>query len=417
MKSQTTTPPLPLTSYQKFIIFILAITQFSVILDFMVMSPLGDMLMKSMSLTPKQFGIAVSAYAFSAGISGLLTAGFADKFDRKKLLLFFYTGFVIATFFCGMAHTYPLLVTARIVTGLFGGVIGSISMAIITDLFAPEQRGRVLGFVQMGFGASQVLGIPISLHIANIWGWQAPFLMVAALGAVIAICILFFMQGITAHLAIQRDRNAFQHLFHTISQKQYRIGFTATALLSIGGFMMMPFSSAFAINNLGISTSQLEKLFMVAGIASLVIMPLIGRLSDKIDKFTIFTVASLWMMVMVVIYTNLSVTPLWQVMILNVLMMMGIMSRMIPSTALATSLPEMQDRGAFMSINSSLQQIAGGVAAVIGGMIVTQESKSHPLEHYDILGFVVCGVTLFCIFMVYRVSVLVKQKIAARQQA
>lgn len=417
MKSQTTTTPFPLTSYQKFIIFILAITQFSVILDFMVMSPLGDMLMKSMSLTPKQFGIAVSAYAFSAGISGLLTAGFADKFDRKKLLLFFYTGFVIATFFCGMAHTYPLLVTARIVTGLFGGVIGSISMAIITDLFAPEQRGRVLGFVQMGFGASQVLGIPISLHIANIWGWQAPFLMVAVLGAVIAICILFFMQEITAHLAIQRDRNAFQHLFHTISQKQYRIGFTATALLSIGGFMMMPFSSAFAINNLGISTSQLEKLFMVAGIASLVIMPLIGRLSDKIDKFTIFTVASLWMMVMVVIYTNLSVTPLWQVMILNVLMMMGIMSRMIPSTALATSLPEMQDRGAFMSINSSLQQIAGGVAAVIGGMIVTQESKSHPLEHYDILGLVVCGVTLFCIFMVYRVSVLVKQKIAARQQA
>lgn len=415
MKPQATTTPLPLTSYQKFIIFILAITQFSVILDFMVMSPLGDMLMKSMSLTPKQFGIAVSAYAFSAGISGLLTAGFADKFDRKKLLLFFYTGFVIATFFCGMAHTYPLLVAARIITGLFGGVIGSISMAIITDLFAPEQRGRVLGFVQMGFGASQVLGIPISLHIANLWGWQAPFLMVAVLGAVIVTCILFFMQAITGHLAIQRDRSAFQHLFHTISKKQYRIGFTATALLSIGGFMMMPFSSAFAINNLGISTTQLEKLFMVAGVASLVIMPLIGRLSDKIDKFTIFTVASVWMMIMVVIYTNLSVTPLWQVMILNVLMMMGIMSRMIPSTALATSLPEMQDRGAFMSINSSLQQIAGGVAAVIGGMIVTQQSKSHPLEHYDTLGFVVCGVTLFCIFMVYRVSVLVKQKMAAKQ--
>ncbi|MDR6342097.1 putative MFS family arabinose efflux permease [Filimonas zeae] len=416
MKPQATTTTLPLTSYQKFIIFILAITQFSVILDFMVMSPLGDMLMKSMDLQPRQFGIAVSAYAFSAGVSGLLTAGFADKFDLKKLLLFFYTGFVIATFFCGMAHTYPLLVTARIITGLFGGVIGSISMAIITDLFAPEQRGRVLGFVQMGFGASQVLGIPISLHIANLWGWQAPFLMVAALGAIIAACILFFMQSITGHLAIQRDRSAFRHLLHTVSQKQYRIGFTATALLSIGGFMMMPFSSAFAINNLGINTTQLEQLFMVAGIASLVIMPFIGRLSDKMDKFTIFTIASVWMMIMVVIYTNLSITPLWQVMILNVLMMMGIMSRMIPSTALATSLPEIQDRGAFMSINSSLQQIAGGVAAVVGGMIVTQQSKAHPLEHYNTLGWVVCGVTLLCIFMVYRVSVLVKQKAAARQQ-
>ncbi|BAV04117.1 Predicted arabinose efflux permease, MFS family [Filimonas lacunae] len=403
---------LPLSSYQKFIIFILAITQFSVILDFMVMSPLGDMLMKSMNLSTKQFGIAVSAYAFSAGISGLLTAGFADKFDRKKLLLFFYTGFVIATFFCGMAHTYPLLVTARIVTGLFGGVIGSISMAIITDLFAMEQRGRVLGFVQMGFGASQVLGIPISLYIANKWGWQSPFLMVAGLGAVIALAIAARMQPITAHLAIQRERSAIDHLVHTLLKKNYRTGFSATALLAIGGFMMMPFGSAFAINNLGINNDQLTMLFMVSGIASLFIMPLIGRLSDKVDRFKIFTVASLWMVTMVLIYTHLSVTPLWQVVILNVLMMMGIMSRMIPSTALATALPDMQDRGAFMSINSSLQQIAGGFAAVIGGMIVVQPHKSAPLQHYDTLGFVVAGVTFFCIFMVYRVSVLVKRKAA-----
>lgn len=416
MKQQATAT-LPLTSYQKFVIFLLAITQFSVILDFMVMSPLGDMLMKSMNLTPKQFGIAVSAYAFSAGISGLLTAGFADKFDRKKLLLFFYIGFVIATFLCGLAHTYPLLVAARIVTGLFGGVIGSISMAIITDLYAPEQRGRVLGFVQMGFGASQVLGIPISLHIANIWGWQAPFLMVAGLGAVITAAIVMVMQPITDHLAIQRERNAFYHLIHTIAQRRYRIGFTATALLSVGGFMMMPFGSAFAINNLGVSTQQLEVLFMVSGIGSLVVMPLIGRLSDKKDKFTISALASLWMILMVIIYTNLSVTPMWVIVIINLFMMAGIMSRMVPAMALATSLPDMQDRGAFMSINSSLQQMAGGAAAIIGGMIVTQQSKSHPLEHYNTLGYVVGAVTLVCVYMVYRVSVLVKAKIAAHQAA
>src|ERR1700730_17742028 len=171
-------PAAAFTGYQKFAIFLLAITQFTVILDFMVMSPLGDILMKSLNIKPAHFGIAVSAYAFSAGISGLLTAGFADKFDRKKLLLFFYTGFIAGTFLCGIAQSYPLLVGARIITGLFGGVIGSISMAIIADLFSIQQRGRVMGFVQMGFGASQVLGIPISLFIANAWGWQAPFWMV-----------------------------------------------------------------------------------------------------------------------------------------------------------------------------------------------------------------------------------------------
>src|SRR5436190_18948739 len=143
----------PFLPYQKLVIALLAITQFTVILDFMVISPLGDFLMKSLDLQPNQFGLVVSAYAFSAGISGLLTAGFADKFDRKKLLLFFYAGFIIGTMMCGLAHSYFMLLIARIITGLFGGVIGSISMAIVTDLFPIEQRGRVMGFMQMGFGA------------------------------------------------------------------------------------------------------------------------------------------------------------------------------------------------------------------------------------------------------------------------
>ena len=158
----------PFTGYEKLVIALLAVTQFTVVLDFMVMSPLGDILMKSLDINPKQFGIAVSSYAFSAGISGLLAAGFADKYDRKKLLLFFYTGFILGTLFCALAPTYELLVAARIITGLFGGVIGSIGMAIITDIFPIDQRGRVMGVVQMGFAASQVLGIPIGLYLANL---------------------------------------------------------------------------------------------------------------------------------------------------------------------------------------------------------------------------------------------------------
>lgn len=163
------------TGYEKIVILLLALTQFTVVLDFMVMSPLGDLLVSSMNITASSFGNVVSAYAYSAGISGLLTAGFADKFDRKKLLIFFYVGFVIGTICCGIVDSYTGIVVARIVTGLFGGVMGSISMAIITDIFPLEKRGRVMGFVQMGFGASQVLGIPIGLYIANHMGWEAPF--------------------------------------------------------------------------------------------------------------------------------------------------------------------------------------------------------------------------------------------------
>lgn len=398
------------TGYQKLVITLLALTQFTVVLDFMVMSPLGDLLMKSMQLKTEQFGNAVMAYGISAGVSGLLTAGFADSFDRKKLLLFFYIGFIVGTLFCGLANTYPLLIAARIFTGIFGGVIGSISMAIVADLFSFQQRGRVMGFMQMGFGASQVLGIPIGLAIANRLGWQAPFFMIVGLAILIWVIIVFKLKPITKHLEVKSEKNAFEHLWHTLLKREYRVGFLATALLSLGGFMMMPWGSTFAINNLHLTNEQLPSLFMVAGLSSLIIMPLIGKLADKMDKFTLFTIASVWMMAVVIIYTTLTPVPIWIVMMVNVLMMIGIMSRMVPSMALTTSLPEMRDRGAFMSINSSLQQMAGGLAAGVSGLIVYQKNSHSPLQHFDTLGWVMVGITLVCILMVYRVSKIVKSR-------
>ena len=396
--------------YQILVITILALTQFTVVLDFMVMSPLGDKLMKAMQLTPQQFGIAMFSYAFSAGISGFLTAGFADSFDRKKLLLFFYIGFIVGTLFCGLANTYPLLIAARVFTGVFGGVIGSISMAIVSDLFTLEQRGRVMGFMQMGFGASQVLGIPISLYIANRWGWQSPFFMIVVLAFIIWLVLTLKLKPITKHLEVKNKDNALKHLIHTISQKNYRIGFLATALMSLGGFMIMPWGSVYAINNLNVTEAQLPLLFMISGVATLIIMPIIGKLSDKIDKFKLFTIASAWMIMVVLIYANLVPVPFWIVVILNVMMMMGVMARMIPSVALVSALPELRDRGAFMSINSSLQQLAGGIAAAIGGMIVVQKDNFSPIEHYDTLALVVAVFVGICVYVLSLVSKIVRDK-------
>ena len=413
--NQNKTSKIPFTAYQKFAIFILAVTQFSVVLDFMIMAPLGDLLMKVLAMKPAQFGSAVSGYAFSAGIAGLLTAGFADRFDRKKLLLFFYIGFIAGTILCALANSYETLLAARIITGLFGGVIGSISLAIVADLFDIHHRGRVMGFVQMGFGASQVLGIPIGLYLANHLGWRAPFWLVVGMGTLIAVLIVAKLKPVTAHLAAQHNRSPLRHLLNTVSKRNYRIGFLATAFLSIGGFMMMPFSSAFAVNNLKVTHEQLPLLFMVSGCSSLVIMPLIGRIADRIDKFTLYTIASVWLMIVVVVYTNMSVTPLWLVMIVNVFMMMGILSRMVPSVALTTAIPDLADRGAFMSVNSSLQQIAGGVAAAAAGMIVQQKTEFSPLEHYNTVGYVMVFISLVSVFLLYRVSVIVKKKLGEKK--
>ena len=377
------------SSYEVFVILLLALTQFTVVLDFMVMSPLGDMLMKSMDLSTSQFGLCVSAYAFSAGISGLLMAGFADRFDRKRVLLFFYIGFIAGTLFCSLADTYPLLLLARIITGIFGGVIGSISMAIVTDMFVIEKRGRVIGYLQMGFGGSQVLGIPISLYIANHWGWQS-------------------LKPVKEHLVLKSERNAIGHLWYTLTLRKYRIGFLATAFLSLGGFMMMPWGSAFAINNLNVTSQQLPILYMISGITALLIMPVIGKLSDRFDKFTIFTVASVLLSIVIIIYTNLGPVAFWVVLLMNLGFMVGIMSRMVPAMALSSALPEKQDRGAFMGINSSLQQIAGGIAAAFGGMVVVQKDKFSPLEHYDTLGYIIVFISIVSIFLILRVSKLIK---------
>lgn len=399
---------IPFTPYQITVVLILALTQFSVVLDFMVMSPLGDLLIKDLKITPAQFGVVVSSYALSAGVSGFLTASFADKFDRKKLLLFFYGGFIVGTLLCGIANDYWFLVFARIFTGLFGGVISSISLAIVADLFDLHHRGRVMGFLQMGFGMSQILGIPISLYMADVWNWQAPFYLIVVLATVIFLTGMFVLKPVNAHLKLQRE-NPLKHMWNTITNRNYRIGFLATAFMSLGGYLMMPWGSAYSVNNIGIAQSDLPLLFMIVGVATFIIMPIVGSLSDKFNKFTIFTGASIAMVFAVLIYTQLPKVGLITLVLVNVFMMMGIMARMVPSQALTASIPEMKDRGAFMSINSSLQQMAGGIAALVGGSIVLQKTETSPLERFDILGYVVIVVILINIFLTYRVFKFVKK--------
>jgi len=226
------------------------------------------------------------------------------------------------------------------------------------------------------------------------------------------ITIVLKMKPVTAHLSLQSDKSPLLHFWHTLANRTYRIGFTATALLSVGGFMLMPFGSAFLVNNIHISQEELPLVFLFSGIASIVIMPMIGKLSDRIDKFNLFAAGSLLAIIMILVYTNLSPVPLWLIILINMVLFMGIMSRVIPAVALTTSIPEMKDRGAFMSINGSLQQMAGGIAAISAGLIVSQPSKAAPLQHYPTLGVVVCCAIIICAVFVYRVSVVVKRKVA-----
>lgn len=398
------------SSYEAFVIAILTILQFSIILDFMVLSPLGPILRPTLQISPAQFGVVVAAYAISAGLSGLLAAGFADKYDRKKLLLFFYTGFIIGTLFCGLAPTYQLLLAARIFTGIFGGVIGSITFAIVTDLFRIEVRGRVMGFLQMAFSSSQVLGLPIGLFFAEKWGWHAPFIMIVLVSVAVAIAILIFLKPIDAHLKVKTEQRAFNHLFKTVSNIDYLKTFAATTLLATGGFMMMPFGADFAVHNLKLTLTQLPTLYMVTGIASMILGPLIGKVSDAWGKYRIFVAGTVLTIFIVIIYCNLGSTPIWVVMGLNIIMFAGISARMISSQALVSAVPEQADRGAFMSLNSATQQISGGIASYIAGMIVVQ-AASGELLHYDTLGYVVAASMVITVVLIGFVNQYVASKL------
>lgn len=401
------------TKYQKQVIVILAFLQFTVILDFMIMSPLGALMMPALNMTTTQFGTVVSAYAFSAGASGFLAAGFADKFDRKKILMFFYLGFIVGTFFCGIASSYYYMLAARTVTGLFGGVIGAIVLAIVADVFQVSQRGRVMGFIQTAFASSQILGLPLGMYLSTLWGWHAPFFMIVAVSALSYFIILFLLRPIDGHLKIQTDKNAFQHLIHTLFNKQYTLAFAATALMSLGGFMLMPFGSAFSINNLKLQLSELPVLYFVVGIFSIFMGPLIGKATDKYGKLKVFNMGCLVTAITVIIYTNLGPTAFWLVCLIQIVLFSAIFSRMIPSQALVSALPDPANRGAFMSVSSSLQQIAGGVASVVAGLIVVSEPTGE-LKHFNYIGYILLVSIAITVWMLKKINTQVENKLAGK---
>ena len=421
MTEQTLTEPIDqrpelsrgFSRYQAILVALLALVQFTIIIDFMIMSPLGAIMMPALDISAAQFGVAVSAYAFSAGISGILAAGFADRFDRKRLLLFFYAGFTLGTALCAIAPNYHLLLLGRIVTGLFGGVIGSVVLAIVTDLFTLQLRGRVMGFVQTAFAASQVLGIPAGLFLANQWNWHVAFGALVGLSVIGMAAVMFLMKPVNGHLGLKQDRNPFLHLIATVSQPRYWMAFSVTTLLATGGYMLMPFSSAFTVHNLGIDITHLPTIYLVSGLFSIVTGPLVGRASDAFGKYPTFVFGSVVSVIMVLIYTHLGHVSLATAILVNVLMFVGIFSRMIPSQALMSAIPDPSQRGSFSAVSASLQQLSGGLGSVLAAAIIAQQPDGSLLQ-FDRIGYVVVASAIVSLVAMYFVQKAVAERTGRR---
>ncbi len=377
-----------MTTKEKVLLAILACVNFTHIMDFMIMMPLGPQLMELFHISPQQFGFAVSAYSLMAGISGFAAAFFVDRFDRRKMLLFAYSGFIVGTFACALAPTYGLLALARALAGLFGGMIGAQVLSIVGDTFPYERRASAMGVVMTSFSFASVIGVPTGLWLAARYSWHAPFLVVAGMGLLVITLILLFVPPMTQHMQAQSEprRTPFHVLTDILQTPNQMRALTLSVVLMMGHFCIIPFIAPSLIGNAGFSQDHIFLIYLVGGLCTIFTSPLVGRMADKHGKYPIFVIFALLSLIPVWFITNLWPTPLWVVLIIAALFFIFSNGRMIPVQTMVSSVVTPQQRGGFMSINSSVQQLATGAAATISGMIVVKTSAGH-LEHYNWVGY------------------------------
>jgi predicted MFS family arabinose efflux permease len=397
------------TPYQFFLVAIIALVLMTIVLDFMLMSALSAILLPKLEITTKQFGLLVSAYPISAGISAILLSGYADKVDRRKLLLFFYSGFLLGILFCANAPSFQALIVARVITGIFGGVVGPICFAIVTDLFETTQRGRAFGILQMASAGSQILGLPLALYLASEVDWRVAFGLVLFFGIIAVFLVFWKIRPVDKHLQIPVKVNPLHHSLKIISNRNYLIMFLSNTLLVSGDIILMTFSSAFCTNNLGVDLDELPLLYGIAGIGTFLFAPIIGRLTDKYGTLNIFVVGTIITVMMVAVFTNLGISPLWAVISVHTLLFLGINARSISSSAIGTVVPEVEDRGAFMAVDAAMQLAIGGVAAMIAGLIVFQ-SEDGMINNFPTLGIVVISLMIATSGLIYVIDRIVKRR-------
>jgi len=241
------------------------------------------------------------------------------------------------------------------------------------------------------------------LYLSNRWNWHIPFLAMAALGLCGGLVVIWRMQPVAAHLAIPQEHSPWMHLFHTVTVPRHLIAFATTALLTTGGFMLMPFSSAYVVNNLGISLGTLPTVYLITGMCTIFFGPMIGKAADAFGKFRVFTLGTVMSIVMVLIYTHLGPVSVPLLIVVNALMFVGIFSRMIPFQALVASVPTANQRGSFNAISSSIQQLSGGIASVVAGHIITRAADGQ-LQHFDVVGYVVVGTAVVALALLWRLQ-------------
>lgn len=387
---------------ERILLFTLMALQFTSIVDFMIMMPLSSQLMAAFTIQPAQFGVLVSSYSIAAGVSSLLASSLGDRFDRRNALLVSYIGLFIATLGCAYANSYDLLLTARIIAGFFGGVLGSIVMAIVGDIFPPQRRGKAMGVVMLAFSLAAVAGVPLGLVISNYFSWQTPFSVLAIASIFVWIVAYNVVPNVCGHLNQPRV-NFFQSYVELFRVENHWWAFITSCLVMVAGFMVIPYIAPTLVANVGISDNHLPYIYLCGGAATLITRPWIGRMTDKYKPAKMLGFVTLASFIPIILVTQTLLTPFFVQLIIATLFFVFVSGRFIPASALITASCESRFRGRVMAFSSAVQNFGSGLAALIAGAIMLKADNGYIL-HFDWVGYIACAVSLVALWAAAKVK-------------
>ena len=400
---------------ERALLLLLASVMFTHIMDFMVLMPLGPQLMRSLGINAEQFSWIVSAYTLSAGTVGLLAAPFVDRFDRRFLLLIAYAGFAAGSLACALAHSHIALLIARIICGAFGGISGTLVMAIVSDVVPAERRAAGMGVIMGAFSFAAALGVPFGLWLAHRYVWEAPFILLAALSGIMWLLIAIWLPPIRGHLTSGRQHGAASFI-ELLRDPTAGRALLFMAVMVFGHFAIIPFLSPFLVSNVGIAAENVWLVFMVGGVCSVLTTARVGRLADRHGRHRIFYVLVAVAVVVTLTLTQLGQAPLWQVLSLAGMFFVFASGRFIPAQAIMSLAVPPSRRGAFMSLNSCARDLAAGCSAAVGGKVIS-ESATGQLVHYTWMGWIAVAAAVISVWLASRVRTHEQETSALAQAA
>jgi len=357
---------------ERLLLWSLAAINFTHIVDFMVMMPLGPELTRLFQITDAQFGLLVSAYSLAAGAAGLLVSMVIDRFERKRALLWMYAGFALATLACGLAPTYGALMAARVAAGVFGGVLGALVQTIVGDAVPFERRGQAMGLVMSAFSLSTVAGVPLSLWLASHWGWHVPFFAIAAVSVAVWLAAWRSVPRLQSHMTGASAQPPLTQLRRVLSVGNHWRAFALSVLMLSGSFSIIPYITIYTTTNVGLSADQVPFIYLAGGVATLFTARFWGRLADRYGKVKVFRCISVAAVLPMMALTHLPAVSVPVLLVVTTAFFVFVSGRMVPGMALLTQTPEPAVRGSFMSVNGALQSAAMGIAAWVGGLMISR---------------------------------------------